>query len=311
MLTTCGFISFCIPRDEMTTRIEVVVAVMFTVIAFMFTTVGFTPKVGYSTTLDLHQRICAWMLFFIALLHGIHLFIYTRAREAEAAAEAAAVAAAAEGASSSADGAGRNQGYVTRSYLGLGDSSNEQFLFVDSILFATSFSLWCTINGTFFVYWLFVSPHARKWAARIQPNTEHQLYHWTENWTAAARELAKHRCGTKLDMQSCRLSEGDQPTTIQPEDVFDRSPIIEEAFYGVHGSVGKRVRRCARVAHGFIPELEGLKAIKEATAVPPTPAPRKAGVRARFGSVTAGVVKTAKEVRRLTLVRGSAGGDND
>ena len=311
MLTTCGFISFCIPRDEMTTRIEVVVAVMFTVIAFMFTTVGFTPKVGYSTTLDQHQRICAFTLFFIALLHGVHLFIYTRAREEEAAAEAAAAAAAAaEGASSSADGAVRNTGYVTRSYLGLGDSSDEQFLFVDGILFAVSFSLWCTINGTFFVYWLFVSPHSRKWAARIQPNTEHQLYHWTENWTEAARELAKHRGLTKLDMQIGRASQGVQPKTMQHEDVFDRSPIIEEAFYGANGSVGKRVRRCARVAHGFIPELEGLKAIKEATVVPPTPAPRKQGVRARFGSVTAGAVNAAKGVRRLTLVRGSAGGDD-
>lgn len=162
LLTTLGVIvPFAIPHEDIE-RVEVSIAVLFTVIAFQLT--DSSPQVGYNTALDKHQMTCTLFSILLTLLHTIMLF-QKNGSEAEASDDGTNATAAVAAEQSSGEGP-----------LALG----------------MMLGLWVAIQGYFYGSWLLFSLHAKKASAILKPD-DHDLISWTEQWSQMARALSEKR----------------------------------------------------------------------------------------------------------------------
>jgi len=118
--------------------------VLFTLVAFSFSISDSLPKVGYSTVHDHYQTFCQATLACIALLHA---FLEGELGGVRIIATSGAV-----------------EGYV--------------YLCVARVAFV----LWLGFNSAFFVNWIYLSEHARAYAATLRPQPS-GLIDWTDDWS--------------------------------------------------------------------------------------------------------------------------------
>ena len=65
LLTAFSFFVFLIPAEDVADRINLILTLMLTQVAFKFVTIGIVPKVGYSTHLD--KFLFLNMIFFLVI----------------------------------------------------------------------------------------------------------------------------------------------------------------------------------------------------------------------------------------------------
>ena len=143
-ISLLGLISFTYPLNSLHDRIEMVLAVLFTLVAFSFSISDSLPKVGYSTVHDHYQTFCQATLACIALLHALL------------------------------------EGELGGVPIVLTSAAVKQriYLWVARV----TCLLWSVFNAAYFLYWTYESEHARAYSATLRPQPS-GLIDWTGEWS--------------------------------------------------------------------------------------------------------------------------------
>lgn len=156
LLTSLGFISFVLPVGDTNDRVQLCVAVLFTLMALRFATS--LPKTSSSTVIDQFENACKITLVFMACIHGVLSGVVVRALTGV----------------ESLTGEGDPAGLT---------SDERTFLeTTDLVLGLALLTLWTMGNMYFYLHWTLLR-HRRWRKIVLEANDDSGFINWTPPWT--------------------------------------------------------------------------------------------------------------------------------
>lgn len=220
LLTSLGFISFVLPLGDVFSRVELCIALLFTIIALRFSVS--VPTTDYATVLDRYQNECAWTLVLIALLHacisGAIVRVLTSGLRAGVSALAFVVP------SHRAFPLNVSFRDAPEDFDALTSSDELLLGMADCVLGVLFLAYWLLFNVRFFYRWRY--RHERTYRPEIIAPDENELLHWTATWSTEQRTQRPWSSASSLTPAPMLLSVDSSGSAILP---WDATPTIADS----------------------------------------------------------------------------------
>lgn len=185
LLTSLGWISFALPSGDVVSRVELCIALLFTLLALRWSVA--VPSTNYATALDRYQDRCTLALVAIALLHaaisGVGVRIVQRVTRPSLKGE------------EEEEARGNLEGDVLDA--------------IDLALGAVTLAAWLGFNFRFYEKWV---QRGRR-ADRVLSWDEKELYNWTGPWSPGQISDRPWRAGDG-EVSSSKKQEADEADAV-------------------------------------------------------------------------------------------------